>query len=145
VKWNGTPSNRTADEQRPVPVPSPGSALALGPVFEADRPQNQREQHQEHRQVEAGKAQRIERRPGREDRAAAQDEPDLIAFPDRADGIDRDAPLDVGLGRERQQRADAHVEAVGDGEADQEDTEQHPPDQAQRGVVEQSLDHGLCS
>ena len=124
--------HRAADEQRPVPDPCARQRSRAWSVFEADRAQDQREQHQEHRKVEAGEAQRIERRPGREDRAAAQDEPDLVAFPDRADGVDGDAPFVVGLGDEGQQRADAHVEAVGDGEADQQDAQQYPPDQAQR-------------
>ena len=134
-----------ADEQRPVPVAPPGRALALGAVFEADRPQDEREQHQEHGEVEAGEAQRIERRPGGEDRAAAEDEPDLVAFPDRADGVDHHAPFPVGLADEGQQRADPHVEAVGDREADEQHAKQDPPDQAQRGVGEECLDHDFVS
>ena len=59
--------------------------VALAAELEADRPQDQREQDREHREVEAGEGHRIERRPGGEDRAAAEDQPDLVAFPDRAD------------------------------------------------------------
>ncbi len=123
--------NRTADEQRPVPVPAPRDTLALGTIFEADRTQDQREQHQEHGEVKAGKAQRIQRRPGGEDGAAAQNEPDLVAFPYRADSIDGDAPLGIVLRHKGQQRADTHVEAIGRGKADEQDAEQQPPDQAQ--------------
>src|ERR1019366_2556569 len=56
-----------------------------------------------------------------------------------------DTPLGVGLGHEGQQRANPHVKSVGDGEADEKNTEQYPPDPAERGVVEQSMDHDRVS
>ena len=45
--------------------------------------------------------------------------------------------LDVGLGDEGQDRGDAHVEAVGHREADEQHAKQDPPDQAQRLVGEE--------
>jgi hypothetical protein len=47
-----------------------------------------------------------------------------------ADGVDHHPPLLVGLGDEGQQGADAHVVAVGQGEGDQQDAHQRPPDEA---------------
>ncbi len=125
-----------ANKERPVPVPTPRYTLALRPILKSNRTEDQREQHQKHGKVEAGKAQRIKRGPRRKDRPAAQNEPDLIAFPNGTDRVDSDTPLGVGLRHEGQKRANAHVEPVGDGEADEEDTEQPPPDQAQRGIVD---------
>ncbi len=46
------------------------------------------------------------------------------------------------LATKGKQRADAEVEAIGDGEADQQDAEKQPPDQAQDFVVYQFVqDH----
>ena len=47
-----------------------------------------------------------------------------------------DAAFDVVASGERQQRADAHVVAVHDGEADQQHADQEPPDDFQCFVIE---------
>ncbi len=125
-----------ADEQAPVPHRAPARLGPLGAVFERHRPQYQRGQHQEHRQIEAREADGVDLGPGGEDRRPAHDQPDLVAFPGRADGVDHHATLFILLGDEGQQGADAHVEPVGQGEADQQHAQQSPPDQAEGGVVE---------
>jgi hypothetical protein len=94
-----------------------------------NRTQDQRGEHQEHGDVEAGERGGVDRRPSREHRAAAEDQPDLIALPDRPDGVDGDAPLDVLTCHIRQQHRHSQVEAVHDGEADQEHAEKQPPDE----------------
>jgi hypothetical protein len=53
----------------------------------------------------------------------------------RADGVDDDAPLGVALPDEGQQRADAHVVPVHDGEADEQHADEQPPDNFQGFVV----------
>ena len=68
---------------------------------------------------------------GGEDRRAADDQPDLVAVPDRSDGVDGDAPLDVGAADELVQRADAEVEALEDEEAGPEDGDDDEPDDLQ--------------
>ncbi len=55
---------------------------------------------------------------GRDDGTAAKDEPDLVAFPCRADGVDDHAALFVRLRDEGQEYADAQVESVGQGKGD---------------------------
>ena len=75
--------------------------VQLGAELEADRPQDERQQHHEHGEIEAGEGRRIERRPGGEDRAAAEDEPDLVAFPDRADRVDQRRGARCRSGRRR--------------------------------------------
>jgi hypothetical protein len=83
--------------KRPVPGRPPAGVIPLRAVLEGHRPDDEGGQYHEHRQVEAGERDRVERRPGGEDRAAAEDEPDLVAFPDRAHGVDRHAAFDIGL------------------------------------------------
>ncbi len=128
--------HRTADEQRPVPGTAPARVLHLAAVVEAHWPAEQREQHQQHGPVQAGESHRVDHRPGGEQGATGGDEPHLIAVPMRGDGVDRHTPLVVGLADEGHQRHGAHVEAIGQGEADQQHTDQHPPDQLENLVVE---------
>ena len=116
VKWNGTPCSTLPTATPKISAgtaPPTNSAqsqpsrqrgvVALGAVLERHRPHDEGRQDHEHRQVEAREADRVKRRPGGEDRAAAEDEPDLVAFPDRADGVDDDAAFDIGLADEGQQ------------------------------------------
>ena len=62
--------DQTADKQRPIPHLPPGWIGELRPVLEPGRPQDKRAQNQEHSEIEAGKGDRVEWRPCREDRAA---------------------------------------------------------------------------
>ena len=121
--------NEAAGEQRPVPEGPPLGRRTLGAILERHGPQDQGRQDQEHGQVEAGEADGVDEGPGGEDGAAAQDEPHLVALPGRADGVDHHTALFICLGDEGQERADAQVETVGQGEADQQYAEQPPPDQ----------------
>ncbi len=133
-----------ADEERPVPGAAPGRAFALRAVFEGDGTEDQRGEDHEHREVEAREAGRVEDRPSGEDRAAAEDEPDLVALPHRADGVDRDPAFGVGVADEGQKRAHAHVETVGQREADEKDAEQQPPDEAEHVIADEGgQDHGF--
>src|SRR5690606_27361067 len=68
--------------------------------------------------------------------AAAEDEPDLVALPDRPDRVDENAPLPVVAADEVKQHGDAQIEAVEDGETDEEHAQKAPPDDAQRFVIE---------
>ncbi|HOT81487.1 MAG TPA: hypothetical protein PKY13_15950, partial [Microthrixaceae bacterium] len=70
-----------ADEEAPVPRRAPARILDLAAVIEADRAEEERPQHGEHRPVEAGEGRRINQRPGGEDGTAAGDEPHLVAVP----------------------------------------------------------------
>jgi hypothetical protein len=130
-----------AHEQGPVPDRAPGGIFDLAAELEAHRTQDQRQQDQQHGQIEAGEADRVENRERGKDRAAAGDQPHLIALPDRADHVEGQTALGVGAGHGGQQRAHAQVKAVGDGEADQQDAQQQPPDQAQGVVVERNRVH----
>src|SRR5690606_37606920 len=94
-----------------------------------------------HRQIEAREGHRVERRPGGENGAAAQNQPDLIAFPDRADRVDDDAPLHIGLADHRHENVHTEIEPVHRGEGNQQYTEQYPPDDAQGFIVQQFAEY----
>ena len=55
--------------------------------------QDEAEQHQHDRQVEAAEGDGVDEREGGEEGAAAGEQPDLVAVPDRADGGAHDAAL----------------------------------------------------
>ena len=100
--------NGTAGEQPPVPGITPLRIVELRTVVEAHRPEEQGEQHEQHRHVEAGEGGGVNGGPGGEDGAAGGDQPHLVAVPVRADGVDGNPPLGVGLGDEGQERTHAH-------------------------------------
>jgi hypothetical protein len=130
--------HHTAGDERAVPPRAPARVRELVAELEADRPQDQRCQHQEHGDVEAREGGGVDHRPGREHGAGTEDEPHLVALPHRADRVDGDAPLGVGARDVGQQRRDAEVEAVHDRKADQQHAEQKPPDDAEGRVVERN-------
>ena len=59
---------------------------------------------------------------------AAEHQPDLVPVPDRADAVEEGSPLGVGPRQGQQQDADAHVEAVEDQVAGDDQDEQDEPD-----------------
>ncbi len=130
---------KTADEQAPVPERAPFGFWTLGAVLEADRTQDQRRQHQEHGQIKAREADRIDKRPCSKDRTTAENEPDLVPFPCGTDRIDDHAAFRVGLGDEGQQGTDTEVKTVGQGKSNQQNADQCPPDHAKRGKIEKQF------
>ena len=68
------------------------------------------EQHEG--QVEAREHGRVPLGEGGEHAGAGDDQPDLVAVPDGADRVDRDAPFEVVAADEVVQHADAEVEAL---------------------------------
>ena len=100
-------------------------------------PQDQRDQHQEHCQVEARKRRGIEQRPGREHRAAAEDEPHLVALPDRLDGLEQSAALSASvLPMKRKSAPTPRSKPSVTAKPISSTPEQQPPDQTQRLVLE---------
>src|SRR5450755_3194795 len=94
---------------------------------EADGPQYQGRQQQEHRQIQTGKRCGIQQRPSSERSASAQDEPYLIALPDRLEGLEKNAALGVGSPQESKRGAEAEIKTICDRKADQQHTEKQPP------------------
>jgi hypothetical protein len=132
-----------ADDQAPVPGAAPARVGHLAAVLEAHRPEEQREEHEQECPVKAGEGRRVDQRPGCEERAAAGDEPDLVALPGGADAVDEHAALVVGFGHKGQQRPHPEVEPVHDGKADEQRAHEQPPDDLEGEIVEQYR-HRMC-
>ena len=130
---------KPSHKKGPVPRRTPGLRGTLGPVLESYRTQDQRRQDSEHGQVEPGKAHRINEGPGREDGATPEDEPDLVAFPGRPDGVDHHPPLAIIPRHKGQKGGDAKVKTVSERKADQQDAHQAPPDDPQGLIVERDM------
>jgi hypothetical protein len=116
------------DEDRRVPAALPLRLGALVPVLEGDAAGDLGEQDQQQWQVEAGEEGGVPVGEGGEDGAAGGDQPDLVAVPDRADGVDQDAPFPVVAAEDGQQHADAEVEAFEDEVAGEEHGDEQKPD-----------------
>ena len=127
--------NGAADEQGPVPGVAPAWIGDLVAEHESHGPQDEGQQQHEHREVQARERGRIKQWPGRKHHAACQDEPHLVAVPDRLDGFEQRASLLIRATEEAKRRPDAEVESVHDREADQECAQDQPPDQAQGCIV----------
>ena len=118
-----------ADEDRRVPALAPGRVIALAAVLEGDAAQDEREEDEEQREVVAAKHRGVPEREGRERRSARDEQPHLIAVPDRSDRVDHDAAAQLVLAQEGQEHAHALVEAVEDEVADPQDRDEPEPDE----------------
>ncbi len=128
--------HRGAQKERPVPGSAPLLGGNLAAIVKGEGTQDERKKQNQHRPVEAGKCRGVDERPGGEHGAASGDEPHLIAVPVRRDGIDHAAPLGVGFSEKGQQRSHAHVLAVHDGEAREENADEKPPEDLQNVIVD---------
>ena len=65
-----------------------------------------------------------------EERSAPGDQPDLVAIPDRPDGVEEDSSVVIAL-REKVQRPDPQVEAVEDRVAGEEGSHENEPERVE--------------
>ena len=120
-------------------------SLALAPVLERHAPRDQRGEHQQQRQVEGREHRRVPVREGRERARAGHDQPHLVPVPERADRVDRHAPLGLRPADDRVQHADAEIESLEHEEPDPQDRQQDEPERVkrhQRPLVGQRRDRG---
>src|SRR6266566_3545892 len=89
------------------------AAYAEPAELECDAAKDQRQQHDDDRQIERRQNDRIRQRESDHQSGAAEHEPGLIAVPERRDGIHHLVALVLAFG-ERKQDADAEVESVED-------------------------------
>ena len=135
-----------ADEQRgderaaddgPVPPLPPGVGVALPAVLEAHVAHDECEEQDEQRQVEGGEHRGVPLGERREGGATGGEQPDLVAVPVRADGREHDPAALLGVGgvraraEDRQQHADAEVEALEDEVAGPQDRDEDEPDEGE--------------
>ena len=124
-----------ANNQRPVPEIAPARILNLGAVFKARRPEKQCEQSGKHGRIEHRERRGIGQRHGREDRARAENQPDLIAVPCRGDNIDQHLAFVIRATDDAQHRADPQIKAAGDAEPGQQNAQKRPPENPQNIVI----------
>jgi hypothetical protein len=116
-----------ADGVRPHPDGAPTRARALRAPLERDHADDQEDEHEQQGDVEAGEHRRVPRREGGEGGASRDDEPDLVAVPDGPDRLEHDSALALVAGQERQQHADAEVEALEQEVPGPEERDDHEP------------------
>ena len=119
-----------ADEDR-LPEGFPGRVVS--PELERHGPEDEREEDEHESQIEAAEDRRIGHRKGGEERPAPGQQPDLVAVPHRPDGPEEGPLLVLGLRQEREEDADAEVEAVEHRVPGEEDADEQEP-----GVLEES-------
>ena len=117
-----------ADDDHDVEVATPLQAAALAAVLERDPAHDQRHQDEQQRQVEAAEQRGVPRRERREQGAAGGEQPDLVAVPHRAERGQQRALLALVLAQDRQQHADAVVEALEHEVADEQDCDESEPE-----------------
>ena len=121
----------------PVPPLPPQRGVPLAPVVQPHAAQDQRDEDEREGEVVAGEKRGVPLWEGREGGATRGEHPDLVAVPDRADGVDEDAPTPVRLlrgaplAKDRQEHADAEVEAFEGEIADPQDGDEGEPDDLQ--------------
>ena len=96
-----------------------------------DAAHDQTDQDEQQGQIEAGEERRVPLGEGGEGRAARGEQPHLVAVPDRTDGAECDAPVGLVAGDQRQQHADAEVEALEEEVAGPQDRDQQEPDRGE--------------
>ena len=79
---------QAARGQRTVPGAAPARRVALAAVLERDAADDQRGQQQHQREVEGGEHGRVPAGEGGEHRGPGDDQPDLVAVPQRPDRVD---------------------------------------------------------
>ena len=123
-----------AQRGRPRPRPLPARRRDLLAELERGPARHQRHQHQQQRQIQAGEQRRVPGREGREHRRAGDDQPDLVAVPERADRAQRRPPLALVAADDGVQHADAEVEALQDEEPGPEEGDDDEPEGLERHV-----------
>src|SRR5258707_15083425 len=104
--------HQPAREQGVVPEGPPARIGNLVAEPEPDRTKDERSKNEKHGDVEARERGGIDRRPCREHRATTEDQPDLIAVPERSNRIDRNASLDVSTSDVGQQHRNSQIETM---------------------------------
>ena len=118
--------NRAAQRKGGVPGLPPARRVVLAPELHGDRAEDQPAQDKHEGQVEAAEHRGVDVRKGREDRAAASQQPHLVPVPYRPDGVQEGATVLVSPGKQVPD-ADPQIEAVEDRIAGQQNADEQEP------------------
>ena len=125
------PSNKSreegADGDHPVEGVAPFGAGIFGAIFKRDAADDETDQQQEQREIEAAEHGGVPVRECGEGRAACGQQPDFVAIPDGTDGVDDGAAFFVFFAEEGQEHSHAEVEAFEEEEADPKNGDQNEP------------------
>ena len=105
---------RGRETEHDVTRAAPQRVVELVPELEAEPAADQQPEHDDQPEVEAAERAGVRLRERHEQHAAAGEQPDLVAVPDRPDRRRRLLALLLVARQEEVQRADAEVEAVED-------------------------------
>src|SRR4029450_1818748 len=124
--------DQAAADQATGPEAAPPGTVPLTPKFEGQSAQDQRQQGEDQRQVKAGEHGRVPAGERGEHSRAGDDQPDLIAIPDRSDGTDNRPSPDVVAADDAVQHTHAEVKPLQHEEAGPHDREEDEPESRQR-------------
>ena len=114
-------------------VPEPMLRFRHRPELERDAAEDEGEQHDDHRQIECRHDHAIGLRESDEETAAAEDQPGLVAVPERRDRGHHRVPVGF-LRPRRKEDADPEIEAVEDHVHGDRGGDEEGPDHRQIGL-----------
>ncbi len=119
---------QAAGKYGPIPGAAPLRVRIFAAKLKRDAARNQRQQEQEHRQIKAAEHASVPVREGGKSRAAGSHQPDFVAVPVRADGVDDGPAFGVIFSQEGQEHPDPEVEALQEEKPDVEYGNQDEPE-----------------
>src|SRR6185436_20381482 len=100
------------EKEQSVKERPPEGIVDMHAQFDAGAAQNEQPQHNHQGQIETAECGRVKGREGEVKSAAAGQQPDFVAIPDRANTSEHDLPVRFAARQHRMQDADSEVEAV---------------------------------
>jgi hypothetical protein len=94
-------ASRAGETEDAVEQGAPDADVDVVAQFDADAAQDEQPEHDHERQIKAAEGRGVEQRKGEVERAAAGQQPDFIAVPDRADAGERGAAVSSVRQRKR--------------------------------------------
>ena len=123
------------DGEDRVPAAAPLLLRAFVAVLDRDAADDEADEHEEEGEIEAREERRVPAGERRERRAAGDEQPHLVAVPDRADRADERPALADVTADEGQEHADAEVEPLQDEVARPEHDDEEEPERLQVPVA----------
>src|ERR1039457_2350277 len=133
----------TGETEEPIQQRAPDANLDVVAQLKAHSAQNQQREHDHQRQIEATEGRGVEQRKSKVERAAASQQPNFVAVPNRADAGKRCAPLRLVADQEQVKHTYAQIEAVKYHVADDHHGNHPEPNKTHHGKTPtQSLQRG---
>src|SRR6185295_1833684 len=121
---------RTGEKEQTVKERPPYAVVDVHAQFNAGAAHDEQPQHNHQGQIETAERGRVKGREGKVESAAAGQQPDFVAVPDRTNASEHDLPVGFAARQQRMQDADAQVEAVEHDIGGQHDGDDPEPDKS---------------